>query len=80
MLEKVQKFLKNLHKFEHQPDLYDEIEKLSDLHAKFKNALESENKSEIENILGNYLIEFIEIANRYDIDLTELLKKHYNLN
>ncbi|RLI62824.1 MAG: hypothetical protein DRO88_11380 [Promethearchaeia archaeon] len=80
MLEKVQKFLKNLHKFDHQPDLYDITEKLTSMHGKLKLALENDTKPEIENILGDYLIEFMEIANRYEINLSELLKNHYNLN
>lgn len=80
MLEKIQKFMKNLHKFDHPIEIYDLIEKFDDLHTRLKKSLEQEAKLEIEKILSDYTMEFVEIANRYEINLTALLQQRYNLN
>ncbi|MCF2138755.1 MAG: hypothetical protein K9W44_01705 [Candidatus Lokiarchaeota archaeon] len=72
--------MKNLHKFDHPIEIYDLIEKFDDLHTRLKKSLEQEAKLEIEKILSDYTMEFVEIANRYEINLTALLQQRYNLN
>ncbi|WP_457558637.1 hypothetical protein [Candidatus Harpocratesius sp.] len=72
--------MKNLHKFDHPMEIYDLLEKIDNLHIRLKKSLEQEGKNEIEKILGDYIMEFVEIANRYEINLTTLLQQRYNLN
>lgn len=79
-LEKVQKFLKNKHKFDHKPELYDVIEKIDKLQSSFREAIKTESVPNLKKSMTDLLTEFIMISNRYDIDLTMLLKDEFNLN
>lgn len=79
-LQKIQKFLKNKHKFDHKPDMFDVIAKYDGIHENVKNSLKGENVPELKENLAATLTEIVMIANRFDIDLTELLKEKYNLN
>ncbi len=80
VLEKIQKFLHNKHKFDHKPEMYDVIEKFDEIHSDFKKALQAENVPEIKQSTSKYLIELIMISNRYDIDMSALLSEEFNLN
>ena len=80
VLEKVQKFLKNKHKFDHKPDLVDVIEKLDNVHSGLKEALHTESAPDLKDAISKYLHELIMIANRYDIDISTLISESFNIN
>ncbi|MHA1518695.1 MAG: hypothetical protein ACTSVZ_03765 [Promethearchaeota archaeon] len=79
-IEKIQKFLRNKHKFDPKSEIYDVLEKINDLHTRFKEALNSESVPDLRKIISSYIIEIIMISNRFDIDIPELLSKEFNLN
>lgn len=73
-LEKLQRFLRNKHKFDRKRE---DFEIIADLNQKAGIIGNLIKKNEIENldvVIGRYILDLIKLSNEYDIDLVATLK------
>ena len=78
-VKKLERFLKNLHKFDKKLDLTQQLEVLDGSFDKLLRAIKSENKEKIAMALREHIIELINYSNTKDISLDEELEKGFNL-
>lgn len=78
MVEKLQRFLKNKHKFDHKIDIKDLLEIFDNKYNAFRASVKSDDKEAIKTNLIPLLIEILKYLNTKDIGLDELLEKQMN--
>ena len=79
MIEKLQKFLKNKHKFDRKLDMYDILEILDKNFTAFRAAVKSEEIEHVRKSLSNFMVGIIKYCNSRDIDIQEVIKEDFNL-
>ena len=79
MIEKLQRFLKNKHKFDKKLDMYDILEILDMNFTAFRGAVKSEEIENVKKSLSNLLVGIIKYCNTRNIDIEEIIKADFNL-
>jgi len=79
MIEKLQRFLKNKHKFERKLDIYEILELLDTKYKNFREAVNSEKKDDVKKALSNFMVEMIKYCNSRDIEIQKILEEDFNL-
>jgi len=79
MIEKLQRFLKNKHKFDRKLQMYEVLEILDNSYKTFRDAVNSDNKEDARNALSNLLVEIIKYCNTKDIEIQKILEEDFNL-
>ena len=79
MIEKLQKFLKNKHKFDRKLDMYDILEILDKNFNAFRGAVKSEEIENVKSSLSSLMVGIIKYCNTRDIDIQEIIKADFNL-
>jgi len=79
MIEKLQRFLKNKHKFDKKLDMYDILEILDKNFSAFRGAVKSEELENVKKSLSNLLVGIIKYCNTRDIDIEDVIKEDFNL-
>lgn len=76
---KLQKFLKNLHKFDKPKELFDWLEDFREHYERFIEAVKADDPERIKKRMRELIIELINYANTKDIDISELLREGLNI-
>ena len=79
MIEKLQRFLKNKHKFDRKLDMYEILELLDTNFKNFRDAVKSEEKEDVKKALSHLLVELIKYCNSRDIEIQKILEEDFNL-
>ncbi len=79
MIEKLQRFLKNKHKFDKKLDIYDVLEILDKNFTAFRGAVKSEELENVKKSLSNLIVGIIKYCNTRNIDIEEIIKADFNL-
>ncbi len=79
MIEKLQRFLKNKHKFDRKLDMYEILELLDTNFKNFRDAVKSEEKEDVKKALFHLLVELIKYCNSRDIEIQKILEEDFNL-
>ena len=79
MIEKLQRFLKNKHKFDKKLDMYESLEALDLNYKTFKEAVKSEEKKDVKKALSNFMVEIIKCCNSRDIEIQKIMEEDFNL-
>ena len=79
MLEKLQNFLKNVHKFDKEKPLFEQVDLLERKFQHFLKAVKDKDDEKIKRSMKELLIEMILYANTQDISVADLLQKGFNL-
>lgn len=79
MIEKLQRFLKNKHKFDRKLDMYDILELLDNTFKNFREAVKSEEKEDVKKALSHLLVEIIKYCNSRNIEIQKILEEDFNL-
>ena len=77
-IAKLQKFLKNKHKFDKKFDMYEIVEQFDAAYGGFKQAIKDDAVPAIRSTLSNFLVVLLKYANTKDISLDELADEHYS--
>ena len=80
MLDKVQHFLKNKHKFDRKLDSREQIEAFNLVCNRYKDAIRSENVTLIRQAMALLLVDMIKYANSKNINLSELIQSEFKIN
>ena len=78
-VKKLERFLKNLHKFDKKLDLTQQLEVLNGSFDKLIQAIKSENKEKIAMTLREHIIELMNYSNTTEVSLDDELEKGFNL-
>ena len=79
MIEKLQRFLKNKHKFERKLDMYEILELLDTKYKNFREAVNSEEKENVKKALSHFIVEIIKYCNSRDIEIQKIMEEDFNL-
>ena len=79
MIEKLQKFLKNKHKFDRKLDMYEILELLDINYKDFREAVKSEEIEHAKKSLSRLMVEIIKYCNSRDIEIQKVLQEDFNL-
>ena len=79
MIEKLQRFLKNKHKFDRKLDMYEILELLDNNFKNFREAVKSEEKEDVKKALSQFLVEIIKYCNSRDIEIQKIVEDDFNL-
>lgn len=79
MIEKLQRFLKNKHKFDKKLDMYEILEALDLNYNTFKEAVKSEEKKDVKKAISNFMVEIIKYCNSRDIEIQKIMEEDFNL-
>ena len=79
MIEKLQRFLKNKHKFERKLDMYEILEALDVSYKNFREAVNSEKKEDVKKALSHFIVEIIKYCNSRDIEIQKIVEEDFNL-
>ena len=77
-IAKLQKFLKNKHKFDKKSDMYEIVEQFDAVYGGFKQAVKDDADPAIRSTLSSFLVTLLKYANTKDISLDELADEHYS--
>ena len=79
MIEKLQRFLKNKHKFEKKLDMYEILELLDTKYKTLREAVKSEEKQDVKKAISNFMVEMIKYCNSRDIEIQKIMEEDFNL-
>ena len=79
MIEKLQKFLKNKHKFDRKLDMFDILELLDNNFNAFRAAVKSEEMEHVKSSLSSFMVGIIKYCNSRDIIIADVIKADFNL-
>ncbi len=79
MIKKLQRFLKNKHKFDRKLDMYEILELLDASFKTFREAVKSEEKEDIKKALSHFMVEMIKYCNSRNIEIQKILEEDFNL-
>lgn len=74
-ISKIQKFLKNMHKFDRQLRDDEIIDSLKDKFDAVINAIKKDSKDAVEMSVAALFIELLNIENKFGVDLSDSLKE-----
>ena len=77
-LEKYQKFLKNMHKFDQKPLLSDVYEIFEAHTNKILVAIKNDHPDQMKKILSPFITDLLIYLNRNNIDFMDIIKDMYN--
>jgi hypothetical protein len=80
MLDKLQKYLKAKHKFDHKPDFTERWEILNNTMQALKIADKTNNRADLRRQAAQVLLEFVKYCNAVDVDLSNLLVDELKIN
>ena len=75
---KLQKFLKNKHKFDKKSDIFEIVEQFDAVYGRLKQAVKEDADPAIRSTLSNFLVTLLKYANTKEISLDELADEHYS--
>lgn len=77
-LEKLQRFLRNKHKFDRKREDYEIVEDLKQKASILGNLIKKNETENLDVVVGRYILDLIKLSNEYDIDIVKTLKEKLN--
>ncbi|MBD3350591.1 MAG: hypothetical protein GF364_03795 [Candidatus Lokiarchaeota archaeon] len=77
-IEKIQRFLKNKHKFDRKKEDFEIIEDIKKNSNKICNLIKKNNIESLDTAIASFILELIKVCNIYEFDLPKVIKEKLN--